>query len=413
MRFSTRILRRTLTGAVSVLALAPLLYFAACSSSDDNGGGGSPPPSNNTPPASANQFAYVTSAGTSEIQAYSVDGSGNLTPIGSKINTGDLPHHVNVSSGSKFVYVSNHESNFLSGWRIKSDGSLEAMTPASGSPVTIDPSPHSSVTDTTGSFLYVVSAAAPGNSEGPSTIHAYKLDANGIPTPIAGTNSWAAGTHGHNVAISPNNQFVYVAAEGSGEVLAYSRDTTTGALTPRNVMTGMPLCTAVTVSNDSKFVYAAYSNAVNVFSIGADGSLTPITPTATFPTNNFGFGSEPHSITIHPNGQTLYTANLNPNPGRVSVFHVDTNTGALSELQPNPAPATSSGPGIGLFPNYAVVHPNGQVLFTANQGDSRPGSPDTGSVSRFTVNGDGTLVSPATLIPNTGAGTNAIGVTKF
>jgi 6-phosphogluconolactonase (cycloisomerase 2 family) len=175
-------------------------------------------------------------------------------------------------------------------------------------------------------------------------------------------------------------------------------------------MNGMPLCTAVTVSNDSRFVYAAYSNAVDVFSIGGDGSLTRI---GTFPTNNFGFGSEPHSITIHPNGQTLYTANLNPNPGRVSVFHVDTNSGALSELQPNPAPATSTGPGIGMFPNYVVVHPNGQLLFTANQGDSRPGSLDTGSVSRFTVNGDGTLVSPATLIPNTGAGTNAIGMTKF
>src|SRR5689334_4089467 len=68
MRSSTRILGRTLTGVVSVLALAPLLYFAACSSSDDNGGGGgSPPPSNNnTPTGSANQFAYVTSAGTSE-----------------------------------------------------------------------------------------------------------------------------------------------------------------------------------------------------------------------------------------------------------------------------------------------------------------------------------------------------------
>jgi len=410
--FTIPTLRRSLIGAVSILAIVPLLYFAACSGGDD-GGGGAPPSNNNAPTGSANQFAYVTSAGTSEIQAYSVDGSGNLTPIGSKVNTGNLPHHVNVSSGSKFVYVSNHESNFLSGWRIKSDGSLEAMNPAGGSPVTTDPSPHSSVTDTTGSFLYVVSAAAPGNSEGPSTIQAYKLDANGIPTPIAGTNSWAAGTHGHNVAISPNNQFVYVAAEGSGEVLAYSRDLTTGALTPRGVMSGMQLCTAVTVSNDSRFVFAAYSNAVNVFSIGSDGSLTPITPTATFSTNNFGFGSEPHSITIHPNGLTLYTANLNPNPGRVSVFGVNTTTGALTELQPNPAPATGSGPGLGMFPNYVVVHPNGQALFTANQGDSRPGSLDTGSVSRFTVNGDGTLVSPATLVPNTGAGTNAIATTKF
>jgi 6-phosphogluconolactonase (cycloisomerase 2 family) len=409
----SRTLSRSFVATLSMLAIVPLLYFAACSSGGDDGGGGGTPPSNNnnTPTGAANQFVYVTAAGTSEIQAYSVDGSGNLTPIGGKIATGSLPHHVNVDRAGRFVYVSNHESNFLSGWRINSDGSLAPMNPAAGSPVTTDPSPHSSVLDTTGTFLYVVSAAAPGNPEGPSVIKAYTVDSAGMPTLISGTNSWAAGIHGHNVAISPDNRFVYVAAEGSDEVLAYSRDTATGALTPRGSMNGMDLCTAVTVSNDSRFVYAAYSNAVDVFSIGADGSLTRITPNATFSTNNFGFGSEPHSVTLHPNGQTLYTANLNPNPGRVSVFHVDTNTGALSELQPNPAPATGAGPGLGTFPNYVVVHPNGSVLFTANQGASS--SPDTGSLSRFTVNGDGTLVSPATLIPNTGAGTNAIGTTKF
>ena len=408
MRCSNRTLSRSFGGMLSIFAIVPLLYFAACSSGGDSGGGGSPPPNtNNTPTGAANQFMYVTASGTSEIQAYAMDGSGNLTAVGGKVATGTLPHHVNVDPAGRFVYVSNHDSSFVSGWRINSDGSLDPMNPATGSPVTTDVNPHSSVIDHTGNFLYVVSGI------GASTVKAYSIDTStgatrGIPTPISGTNSWAAGTHGHNVAISPNNQFLYVAAEDSGEVHAYSRDTTTGALTPRNVMTGMPLCTAVTVSNDSRFVYAAYSNAVDAFSIAGDGSLTRI---GTFSTNNFGFGSEPHSVTIHPNGQTLYTANLNPNPGRVSVFRVDTNTGALSELQPNPAPATGTAPGIGLFPNYVVVHPNGQVLFTANQG--APASADTGSLTRFTVNGDGTLVTPGTLIPNTGAGTNAIGTTKF
>lgn len=418
--FTTRTLKRSLIGTLSIFAIVPLLYFAACSSSDDNGGGGSssPPPSSNNPPpptGAANQFAYVAASGTSEIQANSLDGSGNLTPIGGKIATGTLPHHVNVDPAGRFVYVSNHSSDFLSGWRINPDGSLDPMNPATGSPVTSDASPHSSVIDQTGGFLYVVSAVGPGDPEGPSVVKAYKIDTStgptrGMPTPIAGTNSWAAGTHGHNVTISPNNQFLYVAAEGSGEVHAYSRDLATGALTPRNVMTGMTLCTAVTVSNDSRFAFAAYSNAVDVFSIGADGSLTRITPNATFSTNNFGFGSEPHAVVLHPNGQTLYTANLNPNPGRVSVFRVDTNTGVLTELQPNPAPATGPSPGIGLFPNWIAIHPVGAFLFTANQG--APASPDTGSLSRFPINSDGTLAA-STVIPNTGAGTNAIGITRL
>jgi 6-phosphogluconolactonase len=395
--YTTRTLGRPVIAALSMLAIAPMLYFAACSSSDDNGGGGGSPPPNNTPTGSANQFAYVAAAGTSEVQAYSLDGNGNLTPIGGRIATGTNPHHVDVDRAGRFVYVSNHDSNFLSGWRINQDGSLDPINPATGSPVTPDVEPHSSIIDQSGEFLYVVAGT------GASTLRAYKIDTStgatrGALAAIPGQN-FAVGTHGHNVTISPNNQFLYVAAELSNEVHAFSRDTTTGMLTARGVVTGLPLCDAVVVSNDNRFLYAAYANAVEVFSIGANGELTRITPNSTFTTNNFGFGSGPHSIALHPNGQTLYTANINPNPGRVSVFRVDTNTGVLTELQPNPPPAT------GTFPNYIAIHPNGLFLFTADQGP--------GALSRFQVNGDGTLVAPATVIPNTGAGTNAIGTTKL
>jgi 6-phosphogluconolactonase (cycloisomerase 2 family) len=394
--FTTCTLKRSLYGALSILAIAPMLYFAACSSSDDNGGGappGSPPGGGGS---TANQFAYVIAAGAGEIQAYNLDNSGNLNAIGGRVATGSDPHHVDVDRAGRFVYVSNHESPFVSGWRINQDGSLDPINPAiTGSPVTPDVNPHSSVIDQSGSFLYVVSGT------GASTLTAYTIDTSngptrGTPTPIAG-QSFAVGTHAHNVTISPNNQFLYVAAEDSNEVHAFSRDTTTGMLTARNVITGLTECDAVVVSNDNRFLFAAYTNAVEVMSIDqSTGALTRITPVSAFGTNNVGGGTSPHSIALRPDGQTLYTGNLNGNS--VSVFRVDTNTGALTELQSPPVPT-------GLEPNYVVVHPNGNFLFTADQG------PD--QVSRFNINGDGTLVSPATVIPNTGSGTNGIGTTKF
>jgi 6-phosphogluconolactonase (cycloisomerase 2 family) len=394
--FTTHSLRRIVFGALSIMAIAPMLYFAACSSGDDNGGGGGttpPPTQSGGGGSSANQFAYVIAAGASEIQAFNLDNSGNLTKIGGPIATGVNPHHVDVDRAGRFVYVSNHDSSFVSGWRINSDGSLDPMNPAPGSPVTSDVEPHSSVIDQTGNFLYVVAGT------GASTLRAYTIDTTtgttrGIPTPIA-NQTFAVGTHGHNVTISPNNQFLYVAAEGSGEVYAFSRDTTTGALTPQGVMNGMPTCDAVTVSPDNKFLYAAYSNAVEVFSIGANGALTRITPVSAFSTNNAGQGSGPHSIAIHPNGQTVYTGNINANT--VSVFRVDTNTGALTELPPPPA--------TGAFPNYVTIHPNQLFLYTADQGP--------GALSRFNINADGTLVTPSTVIPNTGAGTNGMNTTRF
>src|SRR6187551_1319049 len=106
--FTTRRFGRSLIGSLSIFAIVPLLYFAACSSSDDSGGGSAPPPSNNTPTGAANQFTYVAASGASEIQAYSMDGNGNITKIGGSIATGVLPHHVDVDPAGRFVYVSNH-----------------------------------------------------------------------------------------------------------------------------------------------------------------------------------------------------------------------------------------------------------------------------------------------------------------
>ena len=394
LSFTTRTLRGSLMRTLGVLAMVPLLYFSACSSSDDNGGGGSAP-NNNTPTGAANQFAYVIAAGASQIQAYNMDGSGNLTAIGGPISTGVLPHHVDVDRAGRFVYVSNHDSAFVSGWRINQSGGLDPINSDPGSPVTADVEPHSSIIDRTGAFLYVVSGT------GASTLSAYTIDTSngatrGTPTAIAGQN-FAVGTHGHNVTISPNNQFLYVASEDSGEVHAFSRDTASGALTARGVMSGMPFCDAVVVSADSRFLFAAYTNAVEVFSIDqSTGALTRITPVSTFGTNNAGGGTGPHSIALHPNGQTLYTANIN-GPS-ISVFRVDTNSGALTELQSPPLQT-------GIDPNFVAVHPNGTVLFTADAGSDQ--------LSRFAINGDGTLVAPATAISNTGDGTNGIGMTRF
>jgi 6-phosphogluconolactonase len=381
--------------SLAILAIAPLVYFAACSSSDDNGGGAPPPGGGGG--GGANQFAFVIASAASEVQAYNLDGSGNLAPIAGAIATGVIPHHVDVDRAGRFVYVANHDSPFLSGWRINQDGSLDPINPAPGSPVTgTDPSenqPHSSVIDQTGEYLYVVSG------HGASTLRAYKIDTStgptrGVPSFIAG-QSFSIGTHAHNVTISPNNSFLYVAVEGSGEVHAFSRDTGTGALTAQGVMNGMPTCDAVVVSNDNRFLFASYENAIEVFSIGTNGTLARITPVSAFPTNNVGGGATPHAMAIHPNGQTLYTANLNSNT--VSVFRVDTNTGVLTELQ-SPPLAT------GAEPNFIGIHPNGSFLFTADAG------PD--QLSRFAINSDGTLAVPPTAIP-AGPGANGIGTTKF
>lgn len=365
--------------------------MVSCSGDDNGGGGGGGGGGNNPPPPTggANQFAYVIGAADSEIRSYRMDGDGNLTQTGIALPTGSVPHHLNVDPQGQFVYISNHDSPFLSGYRItQPDGILAAMNPAIGSPVTgSDPSenqPHSSVLDQTRQFLYVVSGHT-----GPSTLRAYTVDATtGVPTFISG-QSFPVGIHAHNIALSPNNQYLYVASEGSNEVHAFRRDVSNGNLTALPTVTGLNAPQAVTVDPGSRFAYVTHRNEVLVFPIGNDGALGARLP------GPFSTGNEPHSLAMHPNGQTLYVANLNSST--VSVFRVDSNTGALTEIQ-TPAPAT------GTDPNFVVVHPNGRFLFTADNVSDQ--------VSRFAINADGTLVAPATAIPaNNGA--NGIGTTKL
>lgn len=381
-----------------------LMMFAGCGG-DDNGGGTT---TNNAPPpgSTANQMGYVIDAGTNEIRAMTVDGTtGNLALVtgSSPIATGTLPHDVQVDRQGRYVYVANHESSFVSGWRINTDGSLAPINPSTaGSPVTnlsgSDPTenrPHSSVMDKDGQYLYVVAGI------GPATLKVYQIQTapgatQGTLTAMTG-QSFAVGIHAHRVRMSPNGQFLYVAAEDSGEVYAFSRNTATGALTRSSTpkVTGLAGALDVQVDSQNKFLFASYINAVEVMSIGSDGSPTRISPVSAFSTNNNGQGSGPHSMVIHPNGQSLYTANINAHT--LTVFKVDPVSGVLTEVLPNPQ--------TGADPNYVFIHPNGQVLYSMDTAVSQ--------VSKFTINGDGSLTAPDIIgSAIVGVGPNGIATTN-
>lgn len=397
--------RRWFRGFVGVITAASLAGFIGCGGGDNGGGGGGGGDSNPPPAASANQFAAAIYAATSTVQGYKLDGDGNLTAAGPALFTGDVPVHVNVDPRGRFVYVSNRDANFLSGYLLGQDGILTQINPASGSPVTNvnngtnppEEFPHASVTDQTGEFLYVV-AGSPNSAPGPSTLKAYKITTSGTNlgtlTPVGG--DLPAGVNARSIAISPNNQFVYVASEGPaegapGSVHAFARqaDGTLAAVgTPFTAATLLNPA-AVTVHPSNQFVYVGYTNAVELFQIGNDGSLTRVN---TFPTNQSG----PRSIALGSNGTFLYAANVNSST--ITAFQIDPATGALTELSTLGSPYAT-----GADPTSIVVHPNGKFLYTADNVADQ--------VSRLPINADGSL-GPAVKAAD-GDGANGIGTTNI
>lgn len=368
--------------------------FLGCSSDDDSGGG------TTSPPGAGTQFAYVSNFFGNTVQPFTSDGSGNLTMIGNQpMPTGTHPHNVNVDRAGRFVYISNHDSNFVSGFKINSsDGSLIPINPAAGSPVTdsTDPTnnnPHWSAFDTTGQFLYVITGHPPALT----SLKSYSISGTtGELTQIGTTGPLGQCLHGHNVTVSPNNNFLYVACQDSAFVYSFQRNPNgvpiNGIPTLVTGQNGAPATAwSVAVDAASSFLFVGVTNSVTVFNINPNnGTIAPIQGQS-----NFVSGNTPHNLTLDSNGH-LYTANINDST--ISAFSVNP-SGALTQLPGSPF-AT------GDDPNQVVVHPNGQVLFTADQ--------TTNTVTRFTVNGNGTLTpnGQAATFPG-GSGTNAMGMTNM
>ena len=364
-----------------------ILLSAACSSGGDGGGGST---TNNPPAGGANQFAYVVNFFGNNVQAATSDGNGNFTMVGQPMTTGVNPHNVNVDKAGRFVYISNVGSNFVSGFKINgADGSLTPINPAPGSPVTdasdsTNNSPYWSVFDTTGQFLYVVAGATT------PILKSYSIDStSGVLTQIGATGPLDQCSTGHNITISPNNKFLYLGCRFNGVVYSFSRNTQTGALTNLGatnvIQNGAPgVSFSVVVDPTSSFLFVGVTDGVTMFNIDPNsGKISG--------QKLFVAGNTPHSMTLDGNGH-LYTANLNDST--VSAFSIS--GGTLTQLAGSPF-AT------GGEPNTVAVHPDGTVLFTADQ--------TTSTVTRFTLNADGTLTrngNAATFPANSGTNNMAL-----
>ena len=130
-----------------------------------------------------------------------------------------------------------------------------------------------------------------------------------------------------------------------------------GALTP---VTGSPFPNgggfSVAFSPDGSLLATANEadSTVSVFSVGAGGALTPVAGSP------FTTGSFPESVAFSPGGGLLATANYKSN--NVSVFSVGAG-GALTSVAGSPFPADGGGSD---SPLSVAFSPDGSLLATAN-----------------------------------------------
>ena len=228
--------------------------------------------------------------------------------------------------------------------------------------------PTSSVTATpnTNAFLY-----ATNFNDG--TISAFKRNTNTGALAFIAKQSAGAASGPAGVAVTIQNDLVFVANASDGNLYEYLIATNGNIANVGKVSSGTtPQLVAIDDTGNFVYVTNAGSRTVSEFQINSDNSLTSI-DTLT------GFTGQPFGIVAHPSARLAYVGDNTA--GLIYSLAIASN-GTLSEI--SQIDSNGSSPG---HPGELAIDPSGQFLF----------SDDTvaGTVSVFTIQSDGSLVFSA------------------
>src|SRR5215475_1354528 len=280
----------------------------------------------------AAKFAYV--AGLNDIAAasYAINlGASNLTATGVVRDT-TIPTQIIPTPAGQFAYGIGSGTGLISLYQVDQKTGVLSFSGTFNSGV---PSlaPFQSVIDPTGRFLYVVNLASPGSVAALAT---NTTSFDGSLTPITGS-PFAVGSFPLGIAEDPAGKYVYVTNSGDGNISG--------------------------------------------FSVGADGSLSPLS-TPTFSTGS-GAGSSPVIPAIDPTGSFLYVPNFAD--GTISIFSIASATGLLSAVgSPVSTGASSS-------PTMVAITPSNKFLYVTDTANNK--------VVGFTIGAGGTLTGATTGSP--------------
>ncbi len=295
----------------------------------------------------AARFAYVANQTDNTVSGYAIDATtGALLPlVGSPFAlTGTSPLALAVNPDGTYLYVVNNASNDLSTFAI--DYTTGVLTPA-GVAIATGNGPTAVAIDPTSRFLYVTNSTD-------DTVSAYAI-ANGTAAVIAGS-PYPVGSQPFSVTTDPAGNYLYVTNYADGTVSAFAIDPTAGGLT---ALTGSPFgagagAISIAIDPTDAFAYVANETAatISLFAIGSTtGTLSPVSgsPLAT--------GSSPESLAVNPGGSVLYAANV-PSKNQVAGYAITPTTGALTLGTPVAS---------GTFPLSIVADPGGQFIYAANE----------------------------------------------
>lgn len=168
------------------------------------------------------------------------------------------------------------------------------------------------------------------------------------PVPPGSTGSYAYVANATGTTASGTNS-------ATGTVAGFTVGTGTLKAVPGSQLTLGYQPIAMAVTRDNKFLYVAAEGNINVYKINSDGSLTaPSTGTGVAIVNVV-------SMDLSPDGQWLVALDGNTLQAQVDVFQINASTGALGSV----SNGTLSIPNAVISPRTVKISPDGSYIFAA------------------------------------------------
>jgi 6-phosphogluconolactonase (cycloisomerase 2 family) len=300
-------------------------------------------------------YVYVTTSHGAQgvINQYAIDfQSGALSQVATPVAAGNNPVKIVAAPNGLFVYVINQGDSTVQEFSVQGGGALSSVKvyPTGNTPTALAIDPQ-------GKFLYVAFKYQTG-STGAGGISIFPVNADNS---LGTSTMQPIGSNPIGIVVSNFNNFVYVVdqeTQPNAQILGFSQNTSTGALTPvagttitgsgaNTVAKGYPsgvIPSAITEELTARFLYVTdeASNHLIGYTVQpgtaaqGGGSLVPMV------NGPFSTGLFPVAVTVDPTGKLLYVVNYNSNS--IQGYAIDSFTGTPSGAVGAFQTATGAGP---------------------------------------------------------------------
>jgi 6-phosphogluconolactonase (cycloisomerase 2 family) len=281
------------------------------------------------------KFLYAADSLLGVVWSFQIGVSGELVPLTDLPVANSTPTSLVAHPAADFLFMTDSSSGTVTTFSIAPDGSLAAVTPTTP----VGRGPLFAIASPDGKFFY--QALRTGSA---AMIAEFSIAANGKLAPVP-AGPVATEFRPSSLTIDPSGRFLYATIPSSSlgastEVLGFSIDPTTGALTQ---IAGAPFNagespTSAAADASGRFLYVANNassadgNSISAFSIDASTGALARVPGTPVPAP-----LSPFSVAVDPSGQYVYTGLLGPEG--IRAFTIDQRTGALTEIAGSPFPA--------------------------------------------------------------------------